>query len=81
MIMHHIALYTPCIALFNFGHLDRSRGAGIEISSGGSTMGVRQASSGSDANIIVIKASLDAFNHAPYLLIFNLALCSIMIVY
>jgi hypothetical protein len=43
--------------------------------------GAPQVSSGSDANIIVIKASPDAFNHAPYLLIFNLALCSIMIVY
>jgi hypothetical protein len=42
--------------------------------------GAPQASSGSDANIIVIKASPGAFNHAPYLLIFNLALCSIMIV-
>jgi hypothetical protein len=26
-------------------------------------------SSDEDANIVVIKASLDAFNHAPYLLI------------
>jgi hypothetical protein len=40
-----------------------------------------QASSCEDANIVVTKASSGASNHAPCLLILNLALCFIMIVH
>jgi hypothetical protein len=46
LFMHHIALCTSCIALFNCGHLciyARSRGAEIRISSGANPMGVQRS--------------------------------------
>jgi hypothetical protein len=49
MIMHHIALFTLCIALFNgdhfFAYAGRSRGADIGNSSGASLRSVRRTTS------------------------------------
>jgi hypothetical protein len=74
-IMHHIALYIPCIALFNCGHLMHIWVDHAELESEFQAEQIRrvfggpQASNGSDANIVVIKISPDAFNHAHCLLI------------
>jgi hypothetical protein len=74
MSMHHIALCTPCIALVNGGHLLHMRVDHAELKLGFQMEQVQwafrgpQASSCEEANIIVIKASFDAFNHATYLL-------------
>jgi hypothetical protein len=74
-IMHHIALCIPCIALFNCGHLMHIRVDHAEPESEFQAEQMRrvfggpQASSDSDANIIVIKISPGAFNHAHCLLI------------
>jgi hypothetical protein len=68
LIMHHIALFTSCIALFNCGHLlhiqvDHTElGSGFQAEQVQWTFGEPQASSCEDANIIVIKASLGASN-------------------
>jgi hypothetical protein len=70
LIMHHIALCTPCIALFNCGHIlhiwvDHT---GIESESESRAEQVQwtfeepQASRCEDANIVVIKASPGASN-------------------
>jgi hypothetical protein len=75
MIMHHIALYTSCIALFNCGHLLHIQVDHAEAESEFQAEQVRrvfrgpQASSCEDASIVVIKASPDVFNHAACLLI------------
>jgi hypothetical protein len=63
LIMHHIALCTPCIALFNCGHLLHIRINHAELESEFQAEQVRwvfggpQVLSGEDANILVIKAS------------------------
>jgi hypothetical protein len=63
MIMHHIALCIPCIALFNCGHLLHIRVDHVETKSKFQAeqiqwmFGDPQASSSDDANIFVIKAS------------------------
>jgi hypothetical protein len=68
LIMHHIALCTPCIALFNYGYLLHIQVDHAELESGFQAEQVRrvfecpQASSGEDANIVVIKASPSASN-------------------
>jgi hypothetical protein len=57
MIMHHIALCTPCIALFNCGHLLYIRVDHVEPESEFQAEQVRwvfggpQASSGEDTNL------------------------------
>jgi hypothetical protein len=87
IIMHHIALCTPCIAYFAVAHLLHIRVDHVEPKTKNQAeqvqwvFGDSQASSGEDANIIVIKASSGAYNHAPCLLILNLVLCFIMIVH
>ncbi len=64
--MHHIALCTSCIALFNCGHLLHIRVDHAEPESEFQAEQVQwvfggpQASSCEDANIVVIKASPDA---------------------
>jgi hypothetical protein len=66
--MHHIVLCTSCITLFNCGHLlhilvDHVR-ARIRIQAERVqwVFGGPQVSSCKDANVVVIKASSDAFN-------------------
>jgi hypothetical protein len=61
LIMHHIALCTSSIPLFNCGHLLH-----IQV------VGGPQASSSEDANIVVIKASSGALTNNPCLLLLNL---------
>jgi hypothetical protein len=67
--MHHIALWTTCIALVNCGHLLHMRVDHVKPESKFQAKQVRwvfggpQASSYEDANIIEIKASPDASNH------------------
>jgi hypothetical protein len=62
--MHHITLCTPCIALFNCGHLfhirvDRAEPESeFEAEQVQVMFGGPQASSCEDANIVVIKTSL-----------------------
>jgi hypothetical protein len=70
LIMHHIALCTSCIPLFNCGHLLHIR-----------VVGGPQASSSEDANIVVIKTSSGALTNNPYLLLLNLVFCSFMSVH
>jgi hypothetical protein len=71
MIMHHIALCTPCIALFNYSHLLHIRVDHAEPKSEFQAEQVRwlsggpQASSSKDANSVVIKASPVIANHCP----------------
>jgi hypothetical protein len=87
MIMHHIVPCTPCIALFNCGHILHIRVDHVKPQSEFQVEQVRRvfegphASSDKDANIIVIKASPDALTNDHCLLLLNLALCSFMIVY
>jgi hypothetical protein len=61
LIMHHIALCTSSISLFNCGHLLH-----IQV------VGGPQTSSSEDANIVVIKASSGALTNNPCLLLLNL---------
>jgi hypothetical protein len=74
MIMHHIALFTPCIALVNGGYLLYMQVDHVEPKSGIQAEQVQgvfrgtQVSSGDDANIIVIKASPGALTNASCLL-------------
>jgi hypothetical protein len=81
MIIHHIALCTRCIALFNCGHLLHIRVDHVEPESEFQAEQVRwvfggpQASSREDANIVVIKTSPGAFNHYSLSFISNLGLC------
>jgi hypothetical protein len=69
LIMHHIALYNPCIALFNCDHLVHFTvdhvGPKTKIPAEEVQRVFRgpQASSCDDANIVVIKASPGASNH------------------
>jgi hypothetical protein len=69
--MHHIALCTPCIALFNCDHLLHIRVDHVEPKTKNQTEQVQwvfggpQASSCEEANIIVIEASSDVSNHIP----------------
>jgi hypothetical protein len=69
--MHHIALCTLCIALFNYGHfvhftVDHAETkAEIQADQVQWVFGGPQASSCEDANIVVIKVSPGASNHAP----------------
>jgi hypothetical protein len=71
LIMHHIALCTLCIALFNYGHFLHIQVDHVESESEFQAKQVRwvfegsQASSYEDANIVLIKASSDASNHRP----------------
>jgi hypothetical protein len=81
MIVHHIALCTPCIVLFNCGHILHIRidHTTLELEFQAEQVrwvfGGPQASSREDANIIVIKASPSAFNHYSLSFILNLTLC------
>jgi hypothetical protein len=69
--MHHIALFTPCIAHFNCGHLLHIQVDHVEPKTENQTEQVQwvfrdpQASSSKEANIVVIKASSGASNHIP----------------
>jgi hypothetical protein len=71
LIMHHIALCTPCIALFNYVHLLHIQVDHAEPESEFQAEQVRQMfrgpqpSSEEDANIVVIKASPGVSNHYP----------------
>jgi hypothetical protein len=64
LFMHHITLYTPCIALFNCGHLLHIRvdhaepESEFEAEQVQGMFGGPQASSCEDTNIFVIKTSL-----------------------
>jgi hypothetical protein len=83
--MHHIALYTPCMAHFNldsFMHIRIDQAEPKSEIQAEQVQGVfrgPQASSCEDANIVVIKASSGAFNQYSLSFILNLALCSILI--
>jgi hypothetical protein len=72
--MHHIALCTLCIALVNCGHLLHMQVHHVEPKTEIQAKQVQwvfggpQASCCEDTNIVVIKASLDAFNQCPCLL-------------
>jgi hypothetical protein len=80
MIMHHIALCTPCIALVNGGNLLHMWVAHVEPKSGIRAEQVQgvfegtQASSDEGANIVVIKASPGASHQSPCLLCLKLYL-------
>jgi hypothetical protein len=69
--MHHIALCTSCITLFNCGHLvhftvdHMEPMVEIQAEQVQRVFGGPQASSCEDANIVVIKASPGAPNHLP----------------
>jgi hypothetical protein len=71
--MHHIALCTPCIVLVNCGHLlymgvdHVEPKTEIQAEQVQYVFGGPHASSCEYANIVVIKASPDAFNLAPCL--------------
>jgi hypothetical protein len=75
MIMHHIVLCTPCIALVNVGHLLHMRVDNSEPKSKFQTEQVQwtfrgpQASSCEEASIVVIKASPDALTNDSCLLL------------
>jgi hypothetical protein len=69
--MHHIALCTPCITLFNCGHLlhmrvdhAKPKSEIQEVQSSGEYDGP-QVTSCVDSNLAWIKASLGASNHLP----------------
>jgi hypothetical protein len=72
--MHHIALCTPCIALFNCGHLlhiwvDHAvQGSEFQAEQIRRVFGGPQASSGRDTNIVVIKVSPGASHQISWLL-------------
>jgi hypothetical protein len=69
--MHHVTLYTSCIALFNCGHLLHIRvdhadpELEFQVEQVQLVFGGPSASSCEDANIVVIKVSPDASNHHP----------------
>jgi hypothetical protein len=71
LIMHHMTLCSPCIALFNYGYLLHIRVDHAEPKSEFQAEQVQwvfrgpQASSYDDANIVVIKVSHSASNHYP----------------
>jgi hypothetical protein len=73
LIIHHIALCTPCIALFICDHLlhiwvDHAESESeFQAEQVRWVFGCPQASC-CEANIVVMKASPSAFNHAPCLL-------------
>jgi hypothetical protein len=73
-IMHHIALYTPCITLVNYGHVlhilvdDAKLEMKIRAEQVQWVFGGPQASSGDDTNLYGIKASPGASNQCPCLL-------------
>jgi hypothetical protein len=75
LIIHHIALCTPCIVIFNYGHLLHVRVDDAEPKSEIQAEQVQkeydgpQAPSSMDSNLDEIKARPGAFNHAPCLLI------------
>jgi hypothetical protein len=81
LIMHHIALCTPCITHFDLSsylckyvdHAERKTEIQAEQFQG--MFGGPQASSCEDANIVVIKASPGAFNQYSLSFTSNLALC------
>jgi hypothetical protein len=83
MMMHHIALFTPCIALFDCGHLlhiwvdhaepeSKFQAEQVQWAFGDSL-----ASSGGDTNLDWIKASPSAFNH-NLLIFYNFTLIMIL---
>jgi hypothetical protein len=69
--MHNIALFTPCIALVNGGHLLHMRVDHVEPESEFQVEQVQwafggpKASSCEEVNIVVIKVSPGASNHRP----------------
>jgi hypothetical protein len=71
MFMHHIALCTPCIALFDCGHLLHMWLDHVELKSEIQAEQVQkeydgpQVPSCEGANIVVIKASPGASNNHP----------------
>jgi hypothetical protein len=71
MVMHHIALCSPCIALVNCCHLLHMRVDHIEPKSEFQAkqdrwvFGGLQASGSEDANTVGITAIPDACNHHP----------------
>jgi hypothetical protein len=74
LFMHYIALCTPCIALVSCGHLLHMRVYHVEPKMKIQAEQVQwvfvgpQASCCQDTNIVVIKASPDAFNQCPCIL-------------
>jgi hypothetical protein len=86
LIMHHIALCTQCIALFNYDNLLHIRVDHVEPKSEFQAKQVRwvvggpQVSSSEDANIVMIKASLSASHQSSlsFLSIFKLMSCWIV---
>jgi hypothetical protein len=74
MIIHHNTLCTPCITLFNCGHLLHIRVDHVEPKTEDQAEQVQwvfgdpQTSSCEDANIVVIKASPGIYNKYPCLL-------------
>jgi hypothetical protein len=73
-IMHHISLYTPCIALVNCDHLlhilvdDAKPKMKIRAEQVRWVFGGPEASSGKDTNLYWIKASPTASNQCHCLL-------------
>jgi hypothetical protein len=75
MIMHHIALYTPCVALVNCGHLLHirwimwSRRRKIKWSKSNGCSEIPKYQVARILTLLRIKTSPDASNHIPLALV------------